>query len=161
MNWWDESYAPIKQLFLLFIALALICIYANDIFKNNEYNKLCLGYGIFILGWIGTIVFRYLYLHYYPRPKSEAVIIEVPYGLKCLIGDPECEKADFTLFSIIHIVCYIALGYYVPNQYLIILIVSILCEFLEYFMGFQSKFILDPLINLAGYFIGSTLKNHL
>ena len=35
---------------------------------------------------------------------------------------------------IIHIVCYIALGYYVPNQYVIILVVSILCEFLEYFI---------------------------
>ena len=159
MNWWDETYAPIKQLFFLFISLVLIYIYLNDTFKNNEYNKLCLGYAVFLLGWLCTIVFRYIFLHYYPRPQSEGTIIEIPYGLKCLISDPQCAKADFCLFSIIHIVCYIALGYYVPNQYVIILVVSILCEFLEYFMGFQSKFILDPIINIAGYFIGSTLRN--
>jgi hypothetical protein len=161
MKWSDEAYAPIKQVFLLLLGLILLYMYIEKIFKNEDYNNLCLAYSIFILAWLGTISFRYVFLHYYPMKKVEGCIFEMPYGAKCLFGEMDCEKADFTLFSVIHIVSYIIIGYFIPDQYLIILIVSILCEFLEYFMGFQSKFILDPIINIAGYFIGSTLRNQL
>ena len=160
MNIVDKTYAPIKQLFLLCIALTLLYIYANDTFKNNEYNKLCLAYAIFILLWLCTISFRYVFLHYYPSMmRNDKPMFELPYGAKCLFGEEDCEKADFTIFSVIHIVSYIAVGYYVPDQYIIIIIVSILCEFLEYFMGFQGKFVLDPVINVLGYFIGSQIKH--
>lgn len=159
MTWSDETYAPIKQVFLLLLGLLLLYMYIEKIFINEDYNNLCLAYSIFILAWLGTIAFRYVLLYYYPMPKTDGKIFGIPYGAKCLFGELDCEKADFTLFSVIHIVSYIIIGYFVPDQYLIIFIVSILCEFLEYFMGFQAKFVLDPVINLCGYFIGNVINN--
>ena len=157
MEWYDIKFHPIKQLFLVLIGILLCSLYVVKPFKNEEYNKLSLAYGIFILGWVLTIMFRYVLLSHYPRNPSKSAMITLPYGLKCLFGDAGCETADFTLFSIIHIVGYILIGYFIPNQYLIILIVSILCEFLEYMMGYQHKFVLDPIINIFGYFIGNMI----
>jgi hypothetical protein len=160
MLWSDSTYAPIKQVFLLLLGLILLFMYVQKIFKNEDYNNLCLAYSIFILSWLGTIMFRYVFLYYYPMNPSESKIIKIPYGAKCLFGEQDCEKADFTFFSVIHIVGYILIGYFIPDQYIVILIVSVLCEFLEYFMGFQGKFVLDPVINLLGYFIGNMISKY-
>ncbi len=135
----------------------LLSLYYNKAFKNEDYNKLCLIYAIFILLWLGTIIVRFLYLSYYPKEKTGGAIFEIPYGMKCYFGENKCEGGDFSLFSIIHIVAYIIIGYLVPGYYLEIFIISIGCELLECAMGIQSKFLLDPLINLAGYLIGTQL----
>jgi hypothetical protein len=153
----DEEYAPIKQVYLLLLSLTLFLIYLNDVFKNDEYNKLCLAYSIFIILWLCTISFRYALQ---PK-KNNHKFLQLPTGLKCLFNENNCQNADFTFFTIIHIVSYIIIGYYVPDQYVIILIVSVLCEFMEYFMGFQAKFILDPIVNIVGYFIGSQLNKYI
>lgn len=159
MEWYETQYSPYRQLVLLLIALVLLTLYYNKSFKNEDYNTLCLAYAIFILLWLGTIVVRYVFLHYYPRNKSHSYIFEVPYGMKCYFGEKDCEGGDFDIFSVIHIVSYIIIGYFVPGYYLEILVISVACELLEYAMsGFQSKFLLDPVINLLGYFIGSQIK---
>jgi hypothetical protein len=157
MEWYEIQFHPIKQLFLIIIGVLLCSLYIIKPFKNEEYNKLSLAYGIFILGWVLTIIFRYVLLSYYPQDSSQKKLIVMPYGLKCLFGDNGCQNADFTFFSVIHIVGYILIGYFVPNQYLVILIISFLCEFLEYMMGYQAKFVLDPIINIFGYFIGNMI----
>lgn len=151
-----ERFSPVSQFFIFFVATLLVLIYLNGSFKNQEYNKLCLGYGIFIYLWWITIVIRFLYIKG-PQDERRDVWFEVPYGAKCLLNEKGCNTADFGLFSVFHIIGYILLGMYVPNQYLIIFIGSILCELWEYFLGFQAKFILDPAINLIGYTIGSQL----
>jgi uncharacterized membrane protein len=78
--------------------------------------------------------------------------------MKCYFGEKDCENGDFTLFSVIHIIAYTIIGYYIPGYYLEILVISISCELLEYAMGIQSKYLLDPAINLLGYFIGTQLS---
>jgi len=158
MEWYEIQYSPYKQLILVIIILILLVIYYNKSFKNEDYNTLCLVYAVFIALWLGTIIFRYLFLTYYPRPHSESAIIKIPYGMKCYFGEQGCEGGDFTVFSVIHIVAYIIVGYLVPGYYLEILVVSILCEMLEYSMGITSKYLLDPAINMLGYFIGSQIK---
>jgi hypothetical protein len=158
MEWYEIQFSPYKQLVLLLIILVLLALYYNSSFKNEDYNKLCLVYVIFIALWLGTIVFRYIFLNYFPREKVHSYIIPIPYGLKCYFGENGCEGGDFTIFSIIHIVSYIVVGYFVPGYYLEILTISIACELLEYGMGIQSKYLLDPAINLFGYFIGSQLN---
>jgi hypothetical protein len=158
MQWSDEQFSPYKQLLLVIIILILIFLYYNKAFKNEDYNKLCLIYAIFIASWLGTIILRYLILHYYPMPPNHNVIFYVPYEVKCYFRQKDCDNGDFTIFSVIHIVSYIIIGYFVPGYYLEILVISILCEFLEYGMGFSSKFLLDPAINLIGYFIGTQIS---
>lgn len=158
MQWHDIQFSPYKQILLLFIVIILLVLYYNQAFVNPDYNKLCLVYAIFIALWLGTIIVRYLVLHYYPMPKNENVIFYVPYDVKCYFGQKDCENGDFTLFSIIHIVSYIVVGYFVPGYYLEILVISILCEFLEFGMGYSAKYLLDPTINLIGYFIGTQIN---
>jgi hypothetical protein len=157
MEWFEIDYSPYKQLILILIILILLALYYNQSFKNEDYNKLCLAYAIFIALWLGTIVGRYLFLSYYPRLKSNSYIFEIPYGMKCYFGEDKCEGGDFSIFSVIHIVGYIIIGYFIPGYYLEILVISITCELLEYAMGIQSKFLLDPAINIMGYFIGTQI----
>ena len=158
MQWYEDLYSPYKQLILLFIALILIFLYYNQSFKNDDYNTLALLYAIFILLWLVTIVVRYLYLSYYPQPKTKSNFFEIPYGMKCYFGQAGCEHGDFNIFSIFHLVCYTVIGYIVPGYYLEILGISILCELLEYAMGFEAKYIMDPIVNEIGYFIGTQLS---
>lgn len=158
MLWFEIEYSIYKQIILLSISLILLALYYNKSFKNEDYNKLCLIYAIFILLWLGTIVARFLFLSYFPRDKSNSYIFEIPYGMKCYFGERGCEGGDFSVFSVIHIISYIIVGYLVPGYYLEIFIISIACELLEYSMDIQSKFLLDPFINLFGYFIGTQLR---
>jgi hypothetical protein len=78
--------------------------------------------------------------------------------MKCYFGQAGCEHGDFNIFSIFHLVCYTVIGYIVPGYYLEILGISILCELLEYAMGFEAKYIMDPIVNEIGYFIGTQLS---
>jgi hypothetical protein len=158
MNWFDDAFSVYKQLILLIIALILLFLYYNKAFKNEDYNTLCLVYSVFILLWLGTIIIRFVFLHYYPMPRMGKPIIEVPYGMKCYFGQKDCENGDFTIFTIFHLISYIVVGYVVPGYYLEIFVISILCELLEYGMGFEAKYLLDPLVNEIGYVIGSNLR---
>jgi hypothetical protein len=158
MQWYDIHFSPYKQILLAFIVVILLVLYYNQAFVNPDYNKLCLIYAIFIALWLGTIIVRYVFLHYYPMPQNESVIFYVPYDVKCYFEQKDCENGDFTLFSIFHIVAYIIIGYFVPGYYLEILVISVLCEFLEFGMGYSAKYLLDPTINLIGYFIGTQMN---
>lgn len=156
--WFDDLYSPYKQIILLLIGLFLIALYSNQVFKNPDYNNLALAFGIFVLAWLLTVVFRYVYLHYYPSTQVKGSIIPMPYGMKCYFGEDKCENGNFTIFSVFHLIGYTLIGYFVPNCYLEIIIISFACEFLEVGLRFESKFILDPLINFTGYVIGSQLS---
>lgn len=158
MEWYEDLYSPYKQLILLFISLILLFLYYNQSFKNDDYNTLALLYAIFILLWLVTIVVRYLYLSYYPRLPSKSNFFEIPYGMKCYFGQNGCENGDFSIFSVFHLVGYIVIGYIVPGYYLEILGISVLCELLEYAMGFEAKYLMDPIVNEIGYFIGTQLS---
>lgn len=158
MEWYEIQFSPYSQLILVLIVLILLTLYYNKSFKNEDYNTLCLLYAIFISLWLGTIIVRYVFLHYYPIPKNHSHLFEVPYGMKCYFGERDCQYGDFDFFSIIHIISYIIIGYFVPGYYLEIFTISVICELLEYAMGTQSKYLLDPAINLLGYFIGSQIK---
>lgn len=93
---------------------------------------------------------------------------------ECLIGDN--KKINGLLFNgcidyyhILHVLLFIQIGILYPNNYLIIVIISILWELYEHFM---FKFIIknsncidyiclrieDIFLNLLGYFIGSNIK---
>ncbi len=157
MEWFEIEYSLYRQLILVLIILVLLALYYNQSFKNEDYNKLCLAYAIFIALWLGTKIVRYLFLSYYPAPKNKSYFIEIPYGMKCYFGEDRCEGGNFDIFAVIHIVAYIIIGYFIPGYYLEILIISIACELLEYAMGIQSKFLLDPAINIIGYFIGTQI----
>ena len=83
----------------------------------------------------------------------------------------------FNGWALSHLILYIFIGYYYPDEYLFVFIVSILWEFYEYsymYINFfkniyykilktEKMYILgnpyDPLINIIGYYIGSQIIN--
>lgn len=83
----------------------------------------------------------------------------------------------FNGWALSHLILYIFIGYYYPDEYLFVFIVSILWELYEYsymYINFfkniyykilktEKMYILgnpyDPLINIIGYYIGSQIIN--
>ena len=154
----NDNFGPQKQVFLLAISILFLILYIVKPFKDSKLNDLCLAFAIFNTAWLLTIIFRYLYKNNGGTVKVKGVIFEIPYGLKCFFGQNKCEEGNFEIFSIFHILGYFVIGLFIPDMYWAILIISIVCEFIELEMGYASKFFLDPAINIASYAIGSVLS---
>jgi len=91
-------------------------------------------------------------------------IFDMPHVLKCSIKQvsktPEkntCENAFFDGWSVGHILIYISIGLIIPNHYLLIACLSVLCEVFEYMVGWRARWLVDPVVNLVGYVIGCGL----
>jgi hypothetical protein len=75
----------------------------------------------------------------------------------------------YTIWSIIHVLLYILIGLFIPNNWWFAIIISILWEIYEYIMSLLSKdeYYHEVLINrfcdigfnLFGYYIGSIIVN--
>ena len=91
-----------------------------------------------------------------------SVLIPLPNSFTCAIPyvspNPEknnCEDVHFDCWTVGHLLIYFTLGLVVPKHYLLILVISILCEAYEYIAGWRARWLLDPLSNMVGYIIGS------
>ena len=179
-----QEYSFSRQFIIFLIASFLLLVYIKSPFENEDYNNLALAFSIFNYSWLLTIIVRYLYF-YYNKPnnlsseeksgeesskssssnifvrffkKIANFYIPVPYGLKCYFNENGCERGNITIFSFFHLVGYFIIGFLIPDYYWEIIILSYACEFLELGLGFTTKFIIDPLINISGYAIGSALS---
>jgi len=85
-------------------------------------------------------------------------LFDVPYEIKCFFKEPGCEDGNITGWNIIYLLAYLVFGYFVPNQYIVILVISVLIELVEPMAGYQPKYIIDPAVNLSGYTLGSLLS---
>jgi hypothetical protein len=92
------------------------------------------------------------------------VLIPLPNWFTCAIPyvspNPDknrCEDVHFDWWTVGHLLIYFTLGLFVPKHYLLILVISILCESYEYISGWRARWLLDPISNMIGYIIGSLL----
>jgi hypothetical protein len=167
-----------RQFIIFLIASFLLLVYIKSPFENEDYNNLALAFSIFNYAWLLTLIVRYLYL-YYNRPQDSEeksvensssnifvrffkkilnICIPVPYGLKCLFGESGCERGNISFLSFFHFIGYFVIGVLIPDYYWEIIILSYACEFIELGLGFTPHFIVDPLISIAGYAVGSALS---
>ena len=177
-----QEYNFARQFIIFLIASFLLLVYIKSPFENEDYNKLALAFSIFNYAWLLTLIVRYLYFYYKSKDsdknsqeKTEEktvsnnifvrifkkivnFYIPVPYGLKCYFNEDGCERGNITIFSFFHLIGYFIIGFLIPDYYWEIIILSYACEFLELGLGFTTKFIIDPLINISGYAIGSALS---
>ena len=86
-------------------------------------------------------------------------IADVPYSIKCAFNEPGCEEGNIDGWSIVHGLMYFIIGLIVPNQYLFIIATSITFEIIQPCFGNKSRYIINPLINITSYTIGSLLSN--
>lgn len=158
----DCNFSLSVQAIILFISILLFVIYYYRIFAYEKHNRLALAFAIVTLIWFITIVYRYICTRgdEVKQHIKHMNLFDVPYGIKCTVGDDNCEDGDATSWLIIHFTIYILIGLWQPGCYIEIIIISIICEMLESGVSHTSKFVVDPMINFLGYLIGSSFSRN-
>lgn len=151
------------QVVKLLLALILAAAWYYQVFVDPRYNLLCLAFAIVALLWWFTSFVRYLFCEtklfkHYEQQSGE--LVPTPDALRCVFGQSGCENERFTWWTVIHIVVYTIIGYFIPGLYVEIIGISIAIELIEFGMGYSSKLIIDTCANLFGYTIGSFLSRY-
>lgn len=82
-------------------------------------------------------------------------IINVPYSVKCFYGENDCYQGDINGSEIPYFILFFLLGRKWPNRALLAFLLSMIIEIAKHKMGLNHKYIINPLIALTGYMIGS------
>jgi len=118
------------------------------------YSKQLLKIIILLIAF-GVIYLIYNFLFHNNNFISQIKIADIPYSIKCIFKEPGCEEGNIDGWSICLALVYFIIGLIVPHQYITILVISILLEVIKTYTGNNSRYIINPLISLTGYMIGS------
>ncbi len=165
---------PNTHSFRMFLyALVFIITYILSILLNKkEYITL---YWIGLIGFLNVELMTYLtttrFSSYIDKAYSYCYIsCEHPF-CKLLLkfrGDnyfltfaegqeKRINKCMLSLWGVLHVILFAIIGYFVPNVFWEIVIISILYELAEYLL-YNCHDALDILLNVAGYLIGVYLQ---
>ena len=124
--------------------------------NTEQIKKIIVLLIFFAIMWqIYNYTYRTRYGDYFSN-----TIVDVPYSIKCFFNEPGCEEGNIDGWSIVHGLMFFIIGLIVPNQYLVILIISIILEFIQPYLGNNARYIINPLINLTGYTLGSIMNSN-
>ena len=84
-------------------------------------------------------------------------IIDVPYSVKCYFGEQGCEKGDIDGETLCRGILFLIIGLLIPNNYFHIIVITSIMTVIEPMFGYDTKFIINPLVSVTGYAIGSLL----
>jgi hypothetical protein len=153
---------PRGQLVLIFISLLLFYVYWCQLFADPNHNLIMLYFSIVNTLWWVTIFVRYIVMGFdlsipslQTNTKPQGILIHVPDAFRCPFGEITCQKGHVTYWTIIHFFVYFILGILVPGYYGMALLISIICEMIESGLFMCSKFFVDPMVNMFGYFMGN------
>jgi hypothetical protein len=158
-----ENFSLSVQAIILFISIILFIIYYYHLFAYEKHNRLALAFAIVTFVWFITVFYRYMCQSSDEKDHQHIKhldLFEVPYSIKCTIGDENCEWGDCNTWILIHFVIYFCVGLYIPNCYIEIILISIICEMLESSLHHTAKFIVDPMVNLTAYYVGSLFSRN-
>lgn len=122
---------------------------------NTNINKII---SIFILIAIIALVYMLLYRGDHSDILSRVKLADVPYSVKCYFKEPGCEEGNIDGWSIVYLLFFFIVGLIMPNQYVLVLLVTIGIEIFKPCIGGHSKYIINPIIGLTGYAIGSLIR---
>ncbi len=151
----NSNCEPHVLVLIFILAVILFIIYKSHYFKCKKYNKLALALSILLFFWFITIYIRNIYKI---ENNNKDFIFEVDMNIKCFVGEPGCENGNIDIWTVGHFVVYFFMGLYVPGLYVEIFVISVIFECFEYMVGHKSKFIVDSIVNMAGYILGSQLS---
>lgn len=141
------------------VTVALTVTAWSDVFARPDYNLLAKLLAVTMILWLVSAYARAVFpLKAVSVNGNEGELLAIPEWSKCVFGQPRCEKATFTVWTVLHFLMYIIIGYLVPGLYFEIFMISILVELLEHSFGYPAKFLLDPTVNMAGYVVGTALS---
>jgi len=152
---------------MISLILILLSIWFIPVNKNlpikcqklfNDYKKIALCLSIFAgMLYISVIVRCFMNADNEMGDIVNSIKVDVPEKVKCPIRYFRCDEGVINLATLLHFIMYFIIGMVIPNRYGAILIVSIVFEIIELWVGFPCKIILDPIVNMLGYFLGSML----
>jgi hypothetical protein len=148
------QYSPCIQLIIFILAVILFIIYKYKFFKNKKYNKICLLFSIVLLFWMFTLFCRYVYKF----KEYDARMFYTPDCINTFVGEKTGHLNGITIWTVGHFVFYTIVGVLVPGLYIEVLAISIFYEIFEQITGHKPQYIIDPVINMAGYIFGSSLS---
>ncbi|MEM0354186.1 MAG: hypothetical protein QXW79_01255 [Thermoplasmata archaeon] len=117
---------------------------------------------VILLTLVFVIMFQIYMLVSYTKYDSilkKVRLADVPYSIKCFFDGPVCEEGNLDGWSLLHGSIFIAVGFAIPNKYLLVIIFSMLFELVRFHFGYEARPIINPLVNLTGYMIGSFLNS--
>jgi hypothetical protein len=105
-----------------------------------------------------VLSYNVLYANKFGDVFSNIKLIEVPVEIKCFFGENGCMEGDIDMWTFIYAVFYFLIGYFIPNYYFTIFIISLLIEICQPLLRNNPKLIINPLIFLSAYFVGSNVS---
>lgn len=87
-------------------------------------------------------------------------IVDVPVNVKCQFNEPDCMEGDVDGWSLAYGLVYFIVGLLYPDRYLGITIFAIAVELLCPYIGFKTRYIINPLIAITTYSLGSLIRNY-
>lgn len=85
-------------------------------------------------------------------------LITVPYDIKCFFGEDKCWKGDIDNSIFLQILAFFLIGFLVPDQYLFVFVITLGYEIAKPFVGLPAKIIINPLVNITAYSLGSLIS---
>jgi hypothetical protein len=122
---------------------------------NNQVQRIIVLLIIFVIIYQ---VYNLTYRARYGDSLTNFKFFEVPDSIKCFFGEDKCDEGDIDGWTLCHGLMYFIIGLIVPSQYLLIILISIIFEMIQPYFGNSSRYIINPLVNLTGYAMGSILS---
>jgi hypothetical protein len=122
---------------------------------DTRINKII---AIFILIAIVSLVFIFLYKNDHSDILSKTKLMDVPYSVKCFFKEPGCEEGNIDGWSIVYLLFFFIMGLIIPKKYVLVFLITIAVEIFKPCIGGRSKYIINPIIGMTGYAIGSLLR---
>jgi hypothetical protein len=118
---------------------------------------------LFIILLILVVIFQLYYLltgdHYGDR-LAKFKLIDLPHSIKCYFNESQCETGYIDGWSLLSALIYLIAGYLIPGQHFWALSIAIVTQFIQPYFGIHSKYIVDPLIDITAYSIGSLFSKY-
>lgn len=153
MHKYKNDYLSIYLLSVLLISLGYL-----RIFNDNIKNHALIYFGIISILWGISAQYR---KSQDSQSKTKA-FVNIPYQIKCFFGERLCEDGDINIWVLIHVIIYLIAGILFPGRYLFFFVISILCEWFEISVTtYNSKWFIDPIFNMAGYFMGNLVRKQI
>ena len=119
---------------------------------DNKQIKFAIFIIFIIIIWL---IYSFIYKFNSIRDNK---FIEIPYDIKCYFKEKRCEEGNIDILSIIYGLMFFFLGLILPGYYLTVIIAAIIIEVIQQLIGNGSRYIINPLIAITSYMIGSVLS---
>ena len=136
----------------------------------NPLNKInCKDLGVLVILTFFTLIWLIYNSLIRPSDPNKSYLfgkcfINIPKSLQILF--PHMSKKEglkisyeecLNVWSLGHVATYFTAGLIVPERYLTVIIISLLCEIYEYFAGYRAR-LSDIFVNFLSYFIASQIR---